>query len=628
MAVSLRALAVLIPASLFATSAWAGQPTQVAELADLSLEQLANVTVTSASRRAEPLIDAPASIFVITAEDIRRSGATTLPEALRLAPNLQVVRGDSNQYVISARGGLFGTANKMLVLVDGRTIYTPLFAGVFWDAQATMLEDIERIEVISGPGGTLWGTNAVNGVINIITRSAQRTQGALVSTIAGGSQRRVNARWGENNGANGAWRTYAIYDNRNGGELANGASAHDASERWQAGFRADWDRGKGATTLQGDLYRANVDNLGGPRDLSGGNLRGRWTHTLGEGSELVAQAYVDRADRRHEGSFEESLTTAEVELQQALRYGRGSLFVWGGAWREARDRTTPTPVLGFIPADATLRMGSLYAQDEHALSDALRATFGLRAEHNGYTGLEWLPSARLAYLPASGHLLWTAVSRAVRSPSRLDRDLVVPATPPFVVADNDTFRSEIADVVEVGWRGRLAPRTTLSLTAFHHRFRDLRTAAPVGSAIQIRNGGEGRTSGLEGWADFTVRPDWRLVAGFVALSNEFELRPGESDVFGDRLGNNPRRTASLRSLWNITARHELDLSMRYVSALENPVVPSYTTVDARAGWRLSREMDVSLLVTNAFNRRYSEFGTPAERTAFERGVLLRVTWTP
>jgi iron complex outermembrane receptor protein len=512
--------------AIVSAAAFGERPLQLADLADLSLEQLANVTVTSASRREERLMDAPASIFVITAEDIRRSGATVIAEAIRLAPNLQVARGDANQYLISARGGLFGTANKMLVLIDGRTIYTPLFAGVFWDAQALMLEDVERIEVISGPGGTLWGTNAVDGVINITTKRAHATQGALVSMVGGSEQRRVNSRFGGRLADGGAYRVYALYDNRADNPLGNGGSAHDASERWQAGFRMDWEGGERTSTFQGDLYGANVDNLGGARNLAGGNVRGRWVQHFGSASDVMLQAYYDRAERRHLGTFEEALDTAEVELQHAVRHGNGSRFVWGATYRAADDRTVTTPVLGFVPPNRLLRTASAYAQDEREIAPRWRATLGLRAEHNPYTGLEWLPQARLAWSVTPGQFLWSSLARAVRSPSRIDRDLAVPGAPPYVIAPNDAFASELADVAELGWRGRWAGGMTGALTAFHHRFRDLRTLEPAGSSLQVMNGGSGRTSGVEGWAEARPLAGWRLIAGFCPDYAPVRARPG------------------------------------------------------------------------------------------------------
>jgi len=599
---------------------------RVADLADYSLEQLANLRVTSVSRREERLVEAPASIFVITAEDIRRSGATSVAEALRLAPNLMVIRGDTSQYVASARGGLAGTANKMLVLVDGRTIYSPLFSGVFWDAQDLVLADVDRIEVISGPGSTLWGTNAVNGVINILTKPAARTQGTLAVAYGGTDERGATVRVGAPLAADGAYRVYAKYAERNSLALPSGASTHDASERVQTGFRADWAGGGGGTTVQGDAYRANVDNLGGPRDLSGANLLGRWRRVLDSGSEVMVQGYFDHTQRVHQGSFDETLDTLDVELAQTLRTRGPHEINWGAGYRSSRDRTAVTPVLALIPQDRTLPIATAFAQDEIALARAFHVTAGLRAEHNVYTGLEWLPNLRFSWDLTPDHLVWGALTRATRAPSRIDRDLVVPGAPPFTIVQNDTFQSEIADVAELGYRARVAPGASVSVTAFHHRLRNLRTLEPGGGALEVSNGAHGRISGVEGWADWTVMRGWRLVGGFIAMNEESTIDQGHVNLTEPPLGNNPKRTASLRSLWNVAPDWELDLAWRYQGRLESPAVPSYTVLDARLGWRITRRLDASLLVANALDRRHVEFsGVVAE---LRRSALLRLTWTP
>ena len=601
---------------------------QSSELADLSLEQLTNITVTSASRRAERVIEAPASIFVLTAEDIRRSGATTLPELLRLAPNLQVVRADTSQYVVTARGNISGTANKMLVLIDGRTVYTPLFAGVFWDAQNVLMEDLERVEVISGPGATLWGTNGVNGVINITTKPAAKTLGTLVAIGGGSDERGVSARSGGKLSDDASYRFYGKYFDRNDHALASGAPAHDAAGRWQAGFRTDWERATRSLTVQGDLYSANVDNLGGARDLAGGNLLARWRVQMSADSEGMLQAYYDRTEREHLGSFSEKRDTVDVEYQQAFhRLGRHEVVV-GGGYRASRDQTLNTPVLGFMPTSRTLALASLFIQDEVAIGARLHATVGLRAERNTYTGVEWLPNLRLAYSFSPDHVAWAALSRAVRSPSRIDRDIVVPGMPPYVVVNNDSFKSEIANVAEVGYRAQLAPRISVSLTAFHHQFRDLRTLEAAAPGLAFANSGEGRTSGVEGWGDFTLARDWRLVWGFTRLHEHYRVDAGHTDVQNSNLGNDPRLTATLRSMWNVARGTELDVAARYIADLPNPRVPAHTVVDLRAGYRVSREVEVSLLIGNLLNRRYSEIGTPAERAVFERSAFLKVTWTP
>lgn len=599
-----------------------------AELADLSLEQLANVTVTSASRREERVIEAPASIFVLTAEDIRRSGATTLPELLRLAPNLQVVRGDASQYTVTARGNISGTANKMLVLIDGRTVYTPLFAGVFWDAQNVLFEDLERIEVISGPGSTLWGTNAVNGVINVTTKPAARTQGALVAAGIGDQQRGASVRAGGVLSRDGHYRVYAKYFDRDENRLASGASARDAADRWQVGFRTDWERASRSLTVQGDVYGADVGNLGGVRDLSGGNVLARWRRRDDAGSEVMLQAYFDRTEREHRGSFQEKRDTFDLEFNHMLRNFRGHELVWGAGYRGSRDATANTPTLGFMPASRTQTLGSVFAQDEIALGPKSRATLGVRAEHNNYTGLEWLPNLRFAHAFSPSHLAWAALTRTVRSPSRIDRDLVLPGMPPFTLVNNDTFKSEIANVAEVGYRAQLAPRVSASLTAFHHRFRDLRTQEALGPALVLANSGEGNLSGVEAWGDYAVGRTWRLVLGFVTLNESYRVKPGRVDVSRATLGNDPKRTASLRSLWNVTRNHELDVMVRHVGDLPNPFVPAYTVVDARAGWRFARDLELSLVVGNAFDRRHAETGAPAVRAEFGRNVFLKLTWKP
>lgn len=603
------------------------QPPQrlVANLADLELEQLTQVTVTSASRREERLVQAPASIFVITAEDIRRAGVTSLPEALRLAPNLQVVRPDGSQHVVTARGGLAGTANKMLVLVDGRTVYTPLFSGVFYDALVVMLEDVERIEVISGPGSTLWGTNAVNGVINVTTKSARATQGGLLAAGAGNQERGASARLGWAAGQGGALRSYARHYDRDEFRLASGASARDASSRWQAGVRGDWQRAAGDWTIQGDVYGADADNLGGARDMSGGNVLGRYRRMLAADSELVLQAYWDRTERSHAGSFEERRDTFDVEGHYAASWGSHKA-TWGGGYRASRDRTAVTPVLAFVPPERTLTIASAFVQDEFALSKALRATLGLRAERNTYTGWEWLPNARLSYTLSPDDVVWSAFTRTVRSPSRVDRDLVAPGMPPYVLVNNDSFSSEVAQVAELGYRGNFGPRVSLSLTAFHHRYEGLRTLEPGPAGREVANGAEGRMSGVEAWGELRPVQNLRLVWGFVAMREKTELLPGRVNLSEPPLGNNPRRTASLRSLWNVTPKVQLDLMLRHVGRLPNPAVPSYTELNGRIGWRAAPNLDISLVAVNALGRDHVEFGTPAQRAVFEPGWFVKATW--
>jgi iron complex outermembrane recepter protein len=590
-----------------------------AELADLSLEELANLQITSVSRRAERLADASASVFVITADDIRRSGATSLPEALRLAPNLQVARVDARQYAISARGFNSTIANKLLVLIDGRTVYTPLFSGVFWDAHDVYLDDVERIEVISGPGGTLWGTNAVNGVINVITKRATDTRGTTAFIGGGNLETGIGARHGSGN-----LRVYGKAFDRDNTVRADGTDQADGWKNAQAGFRGDW----GNFSLQGDAYRGQVDQAS-TRDvrLSGGNLLARWARQLGEGSRLQVQGYIDHTDRDIPASFHEQLDTYDLEVQHAWQVLAGHLLTWGAGYRHARDHTGGAGTLAFLPEDRKLDWASLFAQDEMALARNLRFTAGARVERNPYTGYEFLPSARLAWKPDERRLVWTAASRAVRAPARLDRELFAPASPPFVLAGGPDFRSEVSKVYELGYRAQPSARTSYSLTAFRAEHEHLRSIEPIGGgAVVIGNGMEGRTTGLEAWASAAPARSWRLSAGALLLDQDLRPSPGSADTNTAAAGNDPNRQFLLRSSHDLAPNQELDLTLRHVGRLPSPVVEDYTAVDARYAWRLRRELELSATVRNLFDRSHPEFGAPATRSEFERGLFLKLRW--
>ncbi len=623
-----RRLSLILPVvvvSAFSSLPAHGAPQRVAEIADLDLEQLTRITVTTASRRPQRLVDAPASIFVINAEDIRSSGATSIPEALRLAPNLHVARTDSSQYSVSARGGTTETTNKMLVLIDGRTIYTPLFSGVFWDSQDVLIENIERIEVISGPAATLWGANGVNGVINIITLPAGRTQGLLVSGGAGTEERGVGARYGGALGNTGGhFRAHVKYFDRDRHTAALGGELRDEARRAQAGFRLDWQE----FMVLGNTYRGDVENPAALRETSGSNLVARWSASRGEGSDVRVQVYYDRAEREHLGSFSEVLDTFDVEYQQSALAGSMHRLIWGGGYRHSRDRVTNSASLAFLPADKKLDWSNIFVQDEILLGAGLRATLGLKFERNPYSGTEALPNLRLAWSPAPDHLLWGAVSRSVRAPSRIDRELNAPGSPPFVaLMGNDTFQSEIANVVEGGYRAQLSAAGSLSITAFHHDFPNLRSISPPGRILA--NGIEGRTSGVEGWGSYRLSSTWRLSGGATFMTHKRWVKPGEVDLGGlPSLGNDPRRTAQLRSSWDLSPRHEVDVALRHVGALPNPAIPAYTVVDARAAWRVSRSLELALEIRNLLDREHSEFGLPANRAVFDRAVFLRARWTP
>lgn len=602
---------------------------QIASFADLSLEQLANIEVTSVSKRVERLTDAPASIYVITQDDIRRSGVTSLPEALRLAPNLLVARTNANGYAISARGFNNSIGNKLLVLIDGRTVYTPLFSGVFWNAQEVMLEDVERIEIISGPGATLWGANAVNGVINVITRPAEGTQGALVA--AGGGNRKVAGavRYGGKFGADGHYRIYGRGFEQQNTERANGTAVADGWNKGQVGFRADWAGAARNFTVQGDAYGADVEQtLPGKSKLEGMNLLGRWSERLAGGSEIRTQVYYDRTVRDQPGTFREELDIVDLEFQHALQPVAGHRLLWGGGYRYARDRIQNSPGLAFLPAERSLDWANLFVQGEIALGAGLDLTIGAKAETNDYTGVEFLPAVRLGWKVAPDALVWGALSRAVRAPARLDRDFFVPGAPPFLFAGGPEFRSEISNVIEIGHRAQPSAAISYSVTAFHHIHDHLRSLElRPGGSIVFANEIEGTTNGIEAWGGYRATRSWRLAGGWMLLRQHLKRKPGSTDIGGvNALGNDPNHQWMLRSTHDITPRHELDVMVRHVGGLPNPSVPDYTAVDARLGWRASRDLELSLALQNLLDSSHPEFGAAPGRSEFGRSVFLKALW--
>jgi len=627
--------------------------TETGSLADLSLEELSNIEITSVSKRAERLSDAAASVFVITADDIRRSGARRLPDALRLAPNLQVVQASASQYAISARG-FDNNSNKLLVLIDGRSVYTPLFAGVFWDAQDVMLEDVERIEVISGPGGTLWGVNAVNGVINIITRSAAATQGGLVPAGIGNREADGAFRYGGPLGAEGHYRVYGMYFDQYHTMTEAGTTKDDAWHKSQAGFRIDWSRAGDSLTVNGNGYEGTegqplpgVIALNpltlplGDISISGANLTARLDRALEAGSSLSVQSYFDRTQRDVPPSFSETLDIFDLQLQHSLHPLGIHAVVWGGEFRYGMDRVTNAtflfpgtakPFFGFLPADVNQRWPSLFAQDEITLRQDLRLTIGARLERNDYTGTEFLPSLRLAWKVAPEHLLWTAASRAVRAPSRVDRDSYVPAEPPFLLAGGPDYRSEVANVYEIGYRGQPAARLSYSLTVFHTDYDHLRSQeiAPSGTFEYFSNQMQGNTTGIETWGTFQAAETWRLSAGLSALRERLTLRPGSTDTLdlNAQQGRDPTHTWMLRSSFDFPYRTQLDAIVRRVSGLSDPAVSAYTTVNLRAGWRVRRDLELSVTGENLFYGGHAEFTDPMTRTQFGQVVFFKVACRP
>ncbi|MGH8142455.1 MAG: TonB-dependent receptor plug domain-containing protein, partial [Steroidobacteraceae bacterium] len=512
----------------------------VNQLKDLSLQQLMNVEVTSVSKQPQKLLQAASAIQVITAEQIRRSGARNVPEALRLADNLEVAQVNAHDWAISARGFNANLANKLLVLIDGRAVYTPLYGGVLWNVQDYPLEDIDRIEVISGPGGTLWGANAVNGVINIITRSAQDTQG-LYAQVAGGNelQEQAIARYGAQPAPGVYLRVYGKYTGAGAEDTSTGASANDAWHQGRGGFRMDAGQGQpNQFTLQGDAYDGREDFNGvGEALQSGGNVLGRWTRATASGASMSLQLYYDHTYLAEPyaasppapyysgfpaASLTDLLDTYDSDFQYHFGWGTHQQLVWGLGYRATHEVDRDLSIVRFLPPVLDQSLYSGFVQDEILLSPTVRLTAGSKLEHNDYTGFEVEPNVRLQWNPNPRQLLWGAVSRAVRTPSRYDHDLQVPtglidAPAPFqfpaaYLQGNPDFVSETLIAYEVGYRAELGPRLSGSLSTFYNDYHDLRSTTATATSflypfpypIYFQNNLEGETHGLELAADYQV----------------------------------------------------------------------------------------------------------------------------
>ena len=632
-----RHLVLGLIVSCAASSAHADLPS-TRELAELSLEELAAIPVTSVSRRAESLADAPASIYVITAQDIQRSGARTLPEALRLAPNLQVAQVSASGYAIRARGVTNNSANKLLVLIDGRSVYSPLFSGVFWDVQDLVLEDVDRIEVVSGPGGTLWGVNAVNGVINVVTRSSARTRGTLLAGDAGNDGSQVSLRHGGGGGP-ASFRVFAKYSDADHTETARGVAASDAYHRAFAGIRADGESDRDAWMVQGNVYRGTIGQpLPGSISISGvnlllaaipvqgANLTGRWTRRLGDGSEAMVQAYYDRTERTVPPTFAEKLDIFDVQAQHSLAWGTTSL-VWGGEARYGNDHVVNSTHFAFLPADLHEGWQSVYAQAERLVAGTVRVTAGARAERNDYTGTEFLPTLRLSWKASERNLVWSAASRTVRAPSRLDRDAFVPGSPPFLLRGGPGVASEVGNVYELGYRGQ-AERVTGSITVFHADYDRLHTQeiSPSRTFLVFAGGMKAKVDGVEAWGSWQPLPRLRIFAGYTGLRQRFSLKPGSNDVNSPALsGRDPANAWQVRAAFTPSQSISVDIVARGSSALSSPVVPGYAVADVHVGWELRPGLQLSAGARN-LGGGHGEFADVATRTEFDRVVFAGVRW--
>jgi iron complex outermembrane receptor protein len=605
------------------------------DLSKLSIEQLGEVEVTSVSKRSEPVNTAASAIFVITHEDIARSGALTVPEILRLAPNLEVAQTSANRYVVTARGmngnpATQSFSNKLLVLIDGRTVYTPVFAGVYWDMQDVLPEDIDRIEVISGPGATLWGSNAVNGVINIITRKSDHTLGGFAQASAGDQQRSLSFRYGAKIAENLSYRIYFRDVYQADTQDLTGGSAHDHASKPQAGFRLDWSASpKDSVTVQGDIYDGYNTQVGAAaEELSGGNILARWNHVWSDGAAAQVQAYYDRAARGPEvNGVALSVDTLDVDLQSSFALGTRNSIVWGGGLRSSRYSISNTASLQFSPNHRALNLADLFVQDTVELLPTVKLTAGVKLEHDAYVHSEVLPNVRLSWTPNDYVNWWGAVSRAVRAPTPLDRDVVEVLGGIKFLVGSDTFRTEKLTAYELGGHFALSSRASLSVSTFFNDYDDLRSIEVTPLTVlplQWGNLLQGHTYGVEAWGDYKIADWWRLSAGATYLDEKFVFKTGSSKLTGPKqAGDDPKFQASLRSSMNLGSRLTLDAAFRYVSALPEPRVSSYTELNARIGWRLTDHLLLSISGQNLLHAQHVEY---PQASAIPRSASVDLQW--
>lgn len=632
-------------------------------LKSLSIEELMDLEITSVSKTGESLGGAAAAIAVVTNEDIRRSGATSIPEALRLVPGLHVARRNSNTWAVSSRGFSSVSSEKLLVLSDTRSVYTPLFSGVLWDVQDYLLRDIDRIEVIRGPGAALWGSNAVNGVINITTKSAKDTQGLYLEGGTGTEEQGMaGMRHGGTIGEDGYFRVFAKYFDRDETFHAN-PSRSDDWRMGHIGFRGDWDKGEDdALTLQGDVYRGNIGQLApavgiigrqGPQGdlnvrVNGGNVLGRWRHTIDADSDWQLRAYYDQT-HRDDPTYRDDLDTVDLDFQHRTVLARRHELIWGLNYRSTDNRNHGKVIFAVYPPSSQDNLFSGFVQDQIALLDTLRLTLGTKLEHNDFSGFEVQPSARIAWDAAPEHTLWASVSRAVRVPTRLERDIAIdvsnPAGNPIArLLGNEDFDAEELTAYELGYRWQALQSLFVDVALFYNSYdglaslelgspfidpRDGRTVFPIVN----QNLTDGRSQGLEILVTYSPLPAWRWSASYSYV--DLSLDPRGADLNRGRFLEDatPRHQVGLRSFLDLPAGFELDALFRYSSdivrnpeVVSGPGIDAYAELDLRIGWRGWRRMELALVGQNLLHRRHIEFGTPQARGEIERSVYGKAAW--
>jgi iron complex outermembrane receptor protein len=628
------ALAWALPSAVGWAQTGVPEP-QGADLTTLSLDQLMDLKVTTTSRQPERWWSAPYGIDVVTGDDIRRSGALNLPDALRLATGVHVGQPSARSWAVSIRGMDVLAANKISVVMDGRSLFTPFFSGVQWDAQDTLLEDIDRIEVVRGPVGALWGAFAVNGLIQILTKPAWDTQG-LVLTAGTGTEDpgMFGLRYGGKLGEDTAFRVYGKYFQTDWTYLANGKHAQPATDFLQSGFRLDGRRAHDTTvTLQGDYYtNKNLPLDRAQVEISGGNLLGRWHRAFSANSDLQVEGYFDHTYRLLPQQFEERRSTGSASVKYRLTAGRHGLLFGTDALISA-DKIGNIGIALLEPPKRTIHTVGLYVQDTLQVTPRSALVLGLKGEHSSFSGYEIEPTIRFAWTPNPRTTAWAAVSRAVRTPVRIDEDLVIRFNGFTLFEANDDFQTETALIYELGVRHRPASALTLDLSTFVYRYDHLRSTEPAGTAptpLTFKNGLDARSYGAELTLMYQPLPRLSFKGSYRFLNLDFSKDPGSRDTSnGSSEGNDAKHVAILGAHVNLPRNFELDAFLRHASALPKPALEGYTTMDARVGWRASKRLEISLFGRNLFDRQFPEFiTTNSLNEQVHRRGALKLTWRP
>ncbi len=634
-----------------------------ASLVNLSIEELMNIEVTSVSKKKERKQDAAAAIYVLTQEDIRRSGATTIPDLLRTVPGVEVARLTANSWSVTARGfgGVF--ANKLLVLIDGRSVYTPLFSGVYWEFQNVVLEDVERIEVIRGPGGTLWGANAVNGVINIITKKAADTQGLLVSG-GGGTEDQgfLTTRWGGALAEGAAhYRVYGqFFRHDNAGRAANGGDAEDAWQGGQGGGRIDWELSSEDTlTLHGDAQSLDINGqttlnfLDAPftrdvkmdADAATWNLGAIWRRVFSDDSNIELAAYYDGYQRAN-ATFEETRHTFDLDFKHQLQPWTNQEIVWGLAIRHTQADTDGSEFISFDPERRNDQTISGFVQDDIALTEKLHLIVGAKIEHNGYTGVEVQPNLRLRWSPNDRHTVWAAISRAVRTPSQAEDDIrlrALTAAGPVgpveaILQGNNDFEAEDLLAGELGYRVRVTDELSLDIAGFYNHYTNLRSIEFLGVPFvedgvtvipfEAFNNTDAYAFGFEVAADWAPLTRWQVRAGYSFLDLNVDA-PAADPVTAVTESDTPQHQFFVQNRLDLPHQVEFDTTFRFVDRLSSLDVDAYVEMDARLAWRPREDLELALVGQNLFDGGHYEFapsfvnGVP---TQVQRAVYAKVTW--